>query len=96
MVLRSISLHRKILPGGMTFDAKASLLISERSFLFMHVRFPWSSWIACRSSVFLSAVMEACIVVVSRSIPRKVRVVEGPSCLLGFVGALIVLQSWFR
>ena len=50
---------------------------------------------ACRISLFLSIVMEACMVVVSSKIPRNVSRVDGPSSLSGLVGAFIFSHRWF-
>ena len=95
VVLRSISLHKKMRPESTTLHAKASLLIMDRSSRFVHVRLPRSSPRAWRSSIFRCAVMDACIVVESRCIPRNVSEVDGPSSFSGFVGAFMQLQSLF-
>ena len=95
VVLRSMSRRRKILPGGTTLQANASLPMSESRRRFVHVRFPRRSKMALRISVFRSAVMEACMEVVSRRMPRNVREVEGPSSFSTFVGAFMDLQTSF-
>ena len=50
---------------------------------------------ACCSSVLLSSVMEVVMVAESRRMPRKVRVVDGPSSFSGFVGTPMVRQRAF-
>ena len=95
VVLRSMSLRKKMRPGGITLHAKASLPIMDRSSRFVYVYLPHSSPMAWRSSVFRCAVMDACIVEESRRIPRNVSEVDGPSSFSGFVGALMQLQSLF-
>ena len=94
-MLRSIRRRRKILPGGITLQANASLPISKSWRRFVQVRLPRRSSMAFRSSVFRSTVMEACIEVVLRRIPRNVREVEGPSSFSTFVGAFTDLQTSF-
>ena len=42
----------------------------------------------CRISLFLSTVMEAGMVVVSRKMPRNVSEVDGPSALSAFFGGV--------
>ena len=69
-----------------TLQANASLPMSDSSSLLVQVRLPRMWCIACSSSVFLSLVMDAVMVVESSSTPRKVMVVDGPSSFSGFVG----------
>ena len=49
---------------------------------------------AVRSSCLRSVVMDARIATESSWIPRKVRVVEGPSVFSGLIGTLIAEQAW--
>ena len=93
VVERSISRRRKRRPGGTTLHAKANLPMRKSNSLFVQVRLPRMWPIACSSSVFLSFVMEAVMERESRSMPRKVMAVVGPSSFSGFVGEPI---RWHR
>ena len=84
-----MSLRRKILPAGNTLHEKESFPIRDSNCRFMHLHQGYrlcSSW--SRES-FLSAVMLASIVTVSRCMPRNVSDVDGPSIFDVFTGALM-------
>ena len=49
---------------------------------------------AARNSSLCSVVMDARIATKLSWIPRKVRVVEGPSVFSGLIGTLIAEQAW--
>ena len=87
---RSIRRRKKILPGGTTLQAKESLPIRERRVRLVQVREARMLW---RSSALRSAEMEAVMSTEFSWMPRKVRVVVGPSVFSGFSGAFTCSHS---
>ena len=90
---RSIRRRKKILPGGTTLQAKESLPIRERRVRLVQVREARILWREWRSSALRSAEMEAVMSTELSSMPRKVRVVVGPSVFSDFSGAFTCSHS---
>ena len=88
-----MSRRRKILPGGTTLPAKESLPMRERMVRLVQVREARVRLSVWMSSSLRSAEMEAVIVAVLSSMPKKVNVVVGPSVFSALRGAFTLAQS---
>ena len=91
----SISLLKKILPAGTILQAKESLPIRDRSCLFVHFLKAWNERMAVSKDVLHSTEMLATVDTVSRTIPKNVRRVVGPSTFSSLIGAPIAWKSDF-
>ena len=79
MVKRSIRWRRKSLLAGTTLAAKENLPMSESSSLLMALCLHSQDLVSPVSSSSLSGGRRSCLADVSRTMPRKVKVVVGPS-----------------
>ena len=86
MVERSIRRRRKSLPAGTTFAANKSLPMSDSSSLLVALCLPSQHLISPVSSSSLSGGRRSCLADVSRTMPRKVKAVVGPSSFSGATG----------
>ena len=87
-----MSLRRKMRPAGRTLQQKDNFPIKERNDRFVQLRRCQRRSSSESNVSFCSCVMLASIVVVSNIMPKYVNVVDGPSTLDCFTGALILLQ----
>ena len=79
-------------PAGTTLQAKDSLPIMDSNSRLVHFFDVLNELIAVSSDDFRSEEILASMVIVSRTMPRKVRRVVGPSTFSVLIGAPILLQ----
>jgi len=96
--LLSISLHKKVLPAGMTLHANDSLPTVDRTSHFVHFLCLLRDFCsrACRElskSCLCWLEIITVIATISITIPRNVRRAVGPSTFKGLTGAFSLLQT---